>query len=316
MPSSTLSVFSESYGFHAAQLESGVIDLVVTGRERFWARLSRVSLCRMRLFSCEERQARIAFLSLPSNVVRVTRPVEPDGSLTWGGTGPRSGVIVTHSGGGCFHERVDGSCRWSTLWLRAEDLAELGGRMTGCTFAIPVGQRSWRPRPRTLRSLTRLHAAAIRATATRPELPVQEDAARGLEQELLIALIECLVEATANDDTELNPLLTDVMIRLEDVFRADPLESWSVANFARVLGVSNLVLEKACHLHLGMPPSRYIYFRRMGLIRRALLDKVPAEGAVGTIARLYGFHGRTRFVEGYRELFGELPCVTLRHVMR
>jgi AraC-like DNA-binding protein len=268
----------------------------------------------MRLLRCEERVSRVAFISIQPNVVRVTLPPKPNASLLWDGIGAQPGEIVTHSAGHRFHERTDGPCRWSSLFLSAHDLARAGRATRGTAFVLPPGEHRWRPAPDVLRAMIDLHEDAINATEVRPRLPVEKEAAHGLEQQLILALIECLVNETADHVASADRRQADVMIRFEDVLRTSPLATLTVTDIALALGVSNTVLRKHCHAHLGIAPGRYLYLRRMGLVLQALYDSDPAKATVEQITRLHGFGGSGHFAEVYRSMFGELPSVTLRRV--
>ena len=88
----------------------------------------------MRLFACEERLSRVASMSIPCDMVRVTLPPRPDGSLMWDGVGARPGEIVTHGPGHRFDERTEGPSRRSTVWLPARILADTVRVTHGATF--------------------------------------------------------------------------------------------------------------------------------------------------------------------------------------
>jgi AraC-like DNA-binding protein len=314
MLGSALSVFSKAIEFQAALRESGDVTLIDTGGGSFWARMSQIRLLHMRLFRCEERVSRIAFISIHPNMVRVTLPPKPIASLLWDGIGAWPGEIVTHSAGHRFHERTDGACRWSTLFLSAQDLAHAGRATRGGSFVLPRGERRWRPAPHMLRSMMDLHENAINATEVRPRLPVESEAAHGLEQQLTLALIECLVNENTDHLVRADRRQAELMIRFEDVLRTSPLATLTVTHIASALGVSNAVLRKHCHAHLGMAPGRYLYLRRMGLVLQELSDSDPTETTVARITKLHGFSGSGHFTEVYQSMFGELPSATLRQV--
>ena len=210
--------------------------------------------------------SRIAFMSISTGLVRITLPPQPKGSLIWDGFAATPGEIVTHSGGHPFHERTDGPSRWSTIWLRAKNLVDVGRATQGDTFMLPHGERRWRPSPDALRSLVDLHGAAIRATAARPKLPVQTEAARGLQQQMIMSLAECLTEETFNrESASVRRRRTDIMVRFEETLRGTSHERLSVARIATALGVSSTALRTFCRQHLGMAPGQYLDLRRMGL---------------------------------------------------
>jgi hypothetical protein len=194
MPGSTISVFGEPAAFRTAMRANGVVTLVASGGGVFSARLARISLHRMRLFAGAEQHSRVASVSIRSGWVRVSLPAEPASALIWDGIRTQPNEITTHNERHRFNEQTDGACRWNTIWLRVEDLARAGETMTGCTFVVPPGECHWQPTPESLRLLVSLHGNAIRATAIHGKLPAEREAAHGLEQQLLFALIECLVE--------------------------------------------------------------------------------------------------------------------------
>ena len=312
MPATSLSVFSEPDELQAALQENGGVNLLVSGHGKFQARLIRVALPRMRLFSGEERLARVAFCSLAPHLVRITLPMDHSGSLIWRGVGIRPNEVVTHGGGQRLHERTDGPCRWSTIWLSAKDLASAGHATTGATFVVPPGERRWRPMPTALLSLARLHNSAIRVTASQPELPIKAPAAHGLEQQISDALIESLIGASVDRDPMPTPHSDTVMARFEDVLQAAPTNPAPLAQICAMLGVSETTLRTYCQTYLGMSPSRYIYLRRMQAARRALRGHDPVKATVAEVARRHGFSSLGHFAAAYRALFGELPSATRR----
>ena len=60
-----------------------------------------------------------------------------------------------------------------------------------------------------------------------------------------------------------------------------------------------------------MGPVRYLWLRRMHLVRRALLLATPGASTVTQIAMDHGFWELGRFSTQYRSFFGEPASVTL-----
>lgn len=91
-------------------------------------------------------------------------------------------------------------------------------------------------------------------------------------------------------------------------------EPLSVADLARVAGVSTRALEAAFARHLGVGPKAYLQSLRLAAARRAL-KQGAAEGrplTVTDVAYRYGFWHLSRFAEHYRTMYGESPHQTLR----
>ena len=192
MPESTVSVFGDPYDYRTALRGDGGADLVVTGHGEFRARLTRIVLSRMQLMAGEEDLPRIAFISLAAHLVRVSLPVRGGASMFLDGIASSAGEIVTLGPGWSMHERTNGPCRWRTILLPSDDLETYGRAMTGTIFDVPAGPHWWRPTPAALRDLSRLHDDATRTNRLHPHVVAHAEATRGLEQQLIDALIECM----------------------------------------------------------------------------------------------------------------------------
>jgi AraC-like DNA-binding protein len=113
----------------------------------------------------------------------------------------------------------------------------------------------------------RLFNAAIQVTNAWPDAPSRADAARGLEQQLVAALVECL---SAGPNATARQRYLDIMDRLESCLRDRPNGFPSVAELSVTLGVSARTLRRWCKAQLGMTANRYLRLRQMQRIRHAL----------------------------------------------
>jgi AraC-like DNA-binding protein len=312
MPSSVTSVFSEPGDFEAALREDGVLSTLVTGRGQFRARLTQLTLHRLRLLAAEEHLPRIAFVAVPADAVLVLLPISNGASPIWGGIGMRAGEIITLGPDHRAHARTDGPCRWGTIRLPARDLARYGRALSGAGFAVPQFVARWRPPPAARRELRQLHRAAIRATENRPGVLIDAEAAHGLEQQLIDALVECLSAESAEEATSAARWHQDAVVRFERLFEAQRGWNLRMAEICAALGVSERLLRNLCAEHLGMSPTSYLRLHRISLAHRALGRGDSAAASVSEVARRYGFRHFGRFAADYHALFGELPSATLQ----
>jgi AraC-like DNA-binding protein len=312
MPGSVTSVFSEPGDFEAALREEGGLGLLITGRGQFRARLTQVKLHRLRLSATEEQLSRIAFVAVPADLILVSLPIGTRPAPIWGGIGMRAGEIMTFGPGQRAHARTDGPSLSGSIWLPAQDLARYGRALIGDTFAVPSSARSWRSLSEAGRELHQLHRAGTRMAESRPGTLVDAEAAHGLEQQLIHALVECLSAGSANDATPAARQLQDVMVRFEGLLQAQPERNWRIGEICATLGVSERTLRSVCAEQLGMSPTSYLRLRRMSLVHRSLGRGDSEAATVSEVARRYGFRDLGRFAADYRALFGELPSTTLR----
>ena len=312
MPGSATSVFSETEDFEAALRAEGCLGLLVTGRGEFRARLTQVSLHRLRLSATDEQLPCIAVVAVPGDTILVSLPRDQGSVAICGGIRIRAGEIMTLGAGQRSFTRTDGPCRWASISLPASELVRYGSALTGAAFAIPSAVHLWRPRPATGRHLRHLHSAAIRLVERGSNALIDKEAAHGLEQQLIEALVECLSTGSAIDIPPAMRERQDVALRFEALLQAQPERPVRMAEICAALGVSTQTLRLSCEEQLGIGPAEYARRRRMQLVHRALRRKNPDMATISAVARHYGFRSLGHFAADYHALYGELPIATLR----
>jgi AraC-like DNA-binding protein len=143
-----------------------------------------------------------------------------------------------------------------------------------------------------------------------PEALVDPEAAHGLQQQLLHAVLECFSESSPEEEVKAQSRNQKTMLQFEHVLWRVQGKRPSLIEICAELQVRERHLRMLCANHLGMSPMTYERLRRMWLVRRTL--RTSASEKVSTVARDNGFHDVGRFATNYRETFGELPSVTLR----
>jgi AraC-like DNA-binding protein len=309
MPGSVISLFSELDEFQAALREDGLMNLLVTGSGQFRARLTQVTLHHLRFSAADEYLSRIAFVAVPADMLLVTLPLGDRPAPVWDGMEMRVGEMITFGPGQRVHARSDGPCQWGAIQLPFDDFVQYGGALKGATPIVPALAR-WRPPRAALRQLRHLHQAAVRTAESRSGVLADSEAAHGLEQQMIHALVESLSIKPVYEDTETARRHRGILARFEDLLEAEPPPS--VTAIGAALGVSPRMLRECCKKNFGMHPSRYRRLRGMQRARRALRQENPDTASVSAIARRYGFRDLGRFAFNYRALYGASPSATLR----
>ena len=199
---------------------------------------------------------------------------------------------------------------YGSLSSTAGDLAAFGAVLVGRDLNKPPGSRVMRPQPAAMSRLLRLHEAAGHLAETAPEVLAIPAVAKGMEQELVCALVACLTDATAANSCRLSQ--QTVLRRFEQVLEANRGEPLYIPEICAAIGVSGRLLRRYCQEHLGMSPRRYFWLRRMNQARRALTLADAHANTVTEIAANHGFWEFGRFAVTYKQLFGEAPSATLR----
>jgi transcriptional regulator GlxA family with amidase domain len=195
--------------------------------------------------------------------------------------------------------------------LPIELIASLGEAMAGVDLTPPHYATLITPPPETLEKLQRLHAAAGHLAKVAPEIIANSAAARGLEQALIEAMVDCFSRGQRETSTALGQHAI-VMRRFRRIVEENPQEPLYIPEICTTIGVSGRTLLTCCQEYLGMAPKHYLLLRRMNLARRALRAATPATASVTEVATRFGFWQLGRFAVAYQALFGEPPSVTLR----
>ena len=269
MPGSVTSVFGEAKDFEVALRAEGCLGLLVTGPGRFRARLTQVALHRLRLSAAEEHLPRIALIAVPADMVLVSLARGRGPAPIWGGVRIGAGEIMTLEAGQRLHMRTDGACLWGSIWVPEPELVRYGSALTGTAFAVPAVARLSRPRPAMIRHLRHLHSAAIDSVESRSRAVINGEAAHGLEQQLIHALVDCLSKGSAVEATPTIFERRDIALRLEALLQAQPERAFRTAEICTALGVSARTLRLACKEQLGVSPTEYTHRRRMAPVDHA-----------------------------------------------
>ena len=117
-----------------------------------------------------------------------------------------------------------------------------------------------------MRRLRHLYRAAIRAAEMRSRALASDAALRGLEQQLIHALVECLSARSVDEETEAARRHRDILARFEDLAKDQPF--LDIAEICGALGISERTLRRCCEEQLGMGSTEYVRRRRPELVGR------------------------------------------------
>jgi AraC-like DNA-binding protein len=312
MPRTKASTFSDPYSY-AADLRNGQYEVLGSSSRRFAAETIRFDLSPlwlkreqidvpwiMRLAGGKLERAAFAFFGDADSEPLQVNGISATANDIW--------VM----GSNTTHYTSDRASTVLTMSLPIDEVAALARNVTGREFAAPVKSYVARQASVSMNRLRALHRAAEELATANSALFGKSSVARSLVQEFARVMIGCLTEAA--------PATTrwdwQIMARFEDYLAARQYEPVYLSEICAATGVSERTLRTYCHDTFNMGPMRYLWLRRMHLVRRALLQADPAATTVTEVATDHGFWELGRFSVEYRSLFGERPSATLQHPSR
>ena len=310
MPSSAVRTFTDPDDY-AAYIRNSTAEMTITGCGVFNAKLTRIDLHRLWMQRLSDNLPRIAHgadMRRPS----ITFRTRPGPSLLWGGVEMRPTHIVRHAENESAFQHSSGLADWAAMSLPIEDMVSVGATIGDLDSTPPKNPMLVAPSPAAMARLLQLHAAAGDLAEKAPEIIANPDAARGLEQALIEAMVGCLARGESRENRPAQGQHAIVMRRFRRVVEENPEEPLYIPEICKAIGVSSRTLQACCHEHLGMGPKHYLLLRRMQLVRRALRQATPGTKSVTEIATGYGFWQLGRFAVEYQSLYGESPSATLR----
>ena len=296
---------------YAASIRATRAELTVTGLGRFAAKLIRIDLHRLWMQRFFDNLPRVAHSAPQTGRATISFRTEPGPSFLWSGVEMQSAGIMRHTEGKNSFQHSAGPTSWGAMSLPVEEMVSAGAAIAGCDLTPPKDSLLITPPPAAMARLQRLHMAAGQLAEEAPEIIANPDAARGLEQVLIEAMIGCLGEGEAREDSTAQRQHELIMRRFCRVLEENPDDPLFLPEICGAINVTDRTLRLCCQEHLGMGPKRYMLLRRMHLARRALREGAPSAATVTEIATRYGFWHLGRFTGAYRSLFGELPSATL-----
>jgi hypothetical protein len=285
----------------------GTSGLLVIQPAQFQARLTWLELPHVHLLRAHETAARIRFISLPADRAFVVFPLHRNSSLTCGGAGVRASEIMFHSLGVSLHERIGAACHWGLLSLSLETLLASSRTLLGRELSPPPRSLVLRPMPADRLRLVRLQTQAARIAETRLDHIGHPEVVRALEQDLISALVTCLNTQRRAVPSSEQDLHRALMAHLETILARLADRVPGEAEICDLLGVSQKLLRVCCLNALGMCPDRYLYLRRLMLVRTAVEGSNPSVRKVAELMRSHGFAGFNDFVTEYDRALGEAP---------
>jgi AraC-like DNA-binding protein len=311
MPDSAVRTFTDADDYGLA-MRGTRAEMTVMGRGSFSAKITRIDFHRLWMQRFSDNLPRIAHSAMVAGRAIITFRTQPGPSLLWSGMELQPANIRRHNDGEDAFQHTSGSACFGAMSLPVEEMGSVGAAIAGCDLTPPRDALNITPTQSAMANLLRLHAAAGQLAEDAPAVIAHPEAARGLEQALIDAMVSCLGRGELREDRSALRHHALIMRRFRRAVEANPDRTLYLAELCAATGASDRTLRACCQEFLGMSPMRYLWLRRMHLARRALRITDLAAATVTEVATSYGFWELGRFSVAYRSLFGESPSASLR----
>lgn len=310
MPSGRAFVFDDPDHYQAAVRAAKDVRVTPTTKGHFHAELLQIDLHRLWMQRFRESLPRIAKASGDVDRAAIVFPVEEPG-FRYRGVDVSLGEIVVEDWDSA-HFLSSAPSHMGAMSLTRTDLATASRALVGRELTAPPVAHIVRPIPADMTRLLKLHEQAAQLAKTAPGVLARSQVARALEDALIDTMIRCLTDSTVTEMDSRARCHMGATSKFEEFLATNCDQPVYLSEICAAIGVSESTLRRCCREHLGMGPVRYLWLRRMSMVRAALTRADPAIATVTGIATDHGFWELGRFSVEYRTLFGESPSAALR----
>jgi len=149
----------------------------------------------------------------------------------------------------------------------------------------------------------------------RPEILKKENAQRILADSILRLALAVLTKTTTINEQPVNQSNRVKGVRLViDYLHHYADQVPTIPELCNIAKLSERNLQYAFNEYLGITPIRYLRLVRLNGVKRDLLLAQPKKDRIVDIALNWGFIELGRFAGKFRQLFQELPSVTLNNI--
>jgi AraC-like DNA-binding protein len=309
MPSSEVRTFTDPDEY-SEFIRGSKTELTIVERGNFEAKLVRISLHHLWMQRFYEKLPRIMHWNHASDRTVISLRTKPGPDLVSNGFEMYPSNIIRRRRAQEYFQRSEGFACFGAISLPNEQMASVGV-MAGYDLTAPKNELTITPSNLQMAQLLDLHETAGHFAEYASDLIANPEAARGLEQALIAAMVHCLGTAELVEDRSSVRQHAAIIRRFRRVVEENPDQALFIPELCKAIGASERTLRVCCQEQLGMSPKRYLFLRRMRLVRQGLRESVPTNATVTDIATQYAFWNLGRFAGEYKALFDELPSATL-----
>jgi hypothetical protein len=221
----------------AAAVRGADVELSVLTPGTFTASITRVMLGSLKMMRVSESHPRIMHSTVRDDRAIFSFRTDDGAGMFRNGIEMPPGAIARLARRQSYFQRSVGPVRWSNMSLAVEDLQTAGSTATGCDLTPPRSEVFAIPVPAAMATLQRLNTAAGLIAESAPEVIDVPEAARGMEQALVGALVSCFSADDGGEDKSAQRRHRAIMRRFHAALEAEAERPFYVLEMAEAVGV-------------------------------------------------------------------------------
>jgi hypothetical protein len=234
MPSSAVHTFTDPDRY-AAAIRAATTELMVSGRGNFDAKHTRIDLHHLWMQRFSDNLPRVLHADHVAGRAIVTFGTQPGSSLMAGGAELHPSTIMRHCEAHSYYQHSSGPSSFGAMSLPVREMISVTAAMAGCDLTPPHDPLLITPPPAAIARLQLLHAAAGQLAEEAPEIIANPEAAHGLEQSLIEAMVGCLGTRDVQEDRAARLQHDAIMRRFHAILEANLHQVLFLSRIARRL---------------------------------------------------------------------------------
>jgi AraC-like DNA-binding protein len=309
MPSGSAHAYTDPDDY-AASVQAATMTLTLAARGDFHAQRISIKLHHLWLQSFSETLPRVAHWANHPGRAIISFRTQPGPRLLSAGLEMGPSSLIRRREAQDYFQRSEGAISFGSMSLPIPEMVAAGAAIIGCDLTPPRDDLGVSPAPLAMAKLLRLHATASDLTEHAPAVLFHPEAARGLEQALIGAIVNCLGTGAVHEDRSALRKHAMIMRRFHQRVEEACDQPLYIPELCKFIGASERTLRACCQEHLGISGKRNLMLRRMHLARKALRGGIPNHTSVTEIATQYGFWNFGRFSLEYKPVFAHRRSCT------
>jgi hypothetical protein len=173
-------------------------------------------------------------------------PTQPGPAQSWQSAELTPANLIRHKEAASYYHRSPGASVTATMSLPLAEIAAISTAFAGCDLSPPRDATIVTPPRSAMARLQCLHATAGHMAKTQPEIVAHPESSRGLEQDLIEAMVACLTTGDASEERVAQRRHALIMRRFHRYVAERPDQPLYIPEICKTIGVAERTLRVCC----------------------------------------------------------------------